>query len=531
MRNNNVGHEKKDWEMYTYSEEMRNWSQEFANNIALVDNEITFSYKEMYEKVMTLASYFIDRGLKFGDIVIMQFSNGYEFVLTLLSLFEIGVKPVLALPAHREKDIIRLVNKTSAVAYLADECYLDHDYVKLAEQLMVACPNLMCIVFSSEIRNAIEKSYEHIVSYEYRKPKPDDVALFLLSGGTTGTPKLIPRTHGDYIYNGKMCAHRCGLKSEDKYLVALPVAHNFALNNPGILATFDTGGQVVICRYPSPMEILELIEAKHITHTSLVPTLAVMCLQYLEWDASFNIKSLRFIAIGGAALTSSAAKQIKEGFKCQLMQVFGTAEGLICTTSLMDSDEVVFRTQGKPISEYDKLKIIDDNGNEVGIGEPGELITKGPYTIAGYYDAESVNKDSFSEDGFYKTGDMAIMTESNNIKIIGRFKEQINRAGEKIMPSEVEEYINNHPAVVNSVILGVPDELLGNSVCACVICRDPETITEKEVRPYLKQQGVSDYKIPDNVLVFETFPLTAVNKVDKQKLLAEVLNRLTVKEV
>ncbi|MFP3155743.1 AMP-binding protein [Lachnospiraceae bacterium ZAX-1] len=514
-----------EWDRYTYAEKLSEWSEKYSENVALIEGDTIFTYKELREKVLILSEYFHEKGLKCGDIVLLQFPNSYIFVLTLLALFEVGVKAILTLPAHREKDLIRLVMKTKAKAYMAEESYLDYDYVKLAAVVKENNDSIEYTIFSAEIEKVISKN--NLKNIDYEKPLAKDIALFLLSGGTTGVPKLIPRTHGDYIYNGKMCASRCELMEEDKYLVLLPAAHNFPLNNPGILGTFETGGTVVMCKYPSPMEILEIIEKYKITHTSLVPTLAIMCLQYMEWDTSFDTSSLKFVGIGGAALTSAIAKQIKEGFKCQLMQIFGTAEGLISTTSLRDSDEIVYETQGKPISEYDEIRIVNGEGENVLCGAQGELITRGPYTITGYYKAEDVNKISFTADGFYRTGDMAVLSIDNNIKIIGRYKEQINRAGEKIMPSEVEEYINDYPEVLDSVILGVPDELLGSSVCACVISRNADGFSVHDLRSFMLKLGVADYKLPDRVVFFESFPLTAVNKVDKQKLLDEVLARIS----
>ena len=508
---------------FTYGEKLKEWAKKYSDNIAIIDEEIKVTYSEMYEKVQILTKHLLRMGIEYNDKVILQFPNTYIFAFTFLSLLNIGAKPILVLPAHREKDIEGIIEKTNAKAYFCNKTYLNFNYEELATNLSNKHKSIKYCIFDDEIKEMLNNDIDY--SKPYRKPTYDEVGLYILSGGTTGIPKLIPRTHGDYIYNGRKFGERCKLTEKDIYLAIIPVEHNFALNNPGILGTFEYGGTNVFSLYASPMEVLELIEKYKVTHTSLVPALAMMCVEYLKWDDSFDLSSLKFIGIGGAALTPIAAKKIKEGFGCKLLQVFGTGEGLICTTDLEDSDEIVFNCQGKPISEFDQIKIVDSNYEEVPLGEIGELINKGPYTIKAYYKNEDANKKSFTSDGYYCTGDLACITKEGNIRVVGRIKEQINRAGEKIMPSEIEEHINKYPGIVDNVLLGVPDELLGNSTCACVINRS-EKMNIMSLRNFLKEMGLAEYKRPDKLVQFDAFPLTAVNKVDRNRLLEMVIEKL-----
>ena len=265
------------------------------------------------------------------------------------------------------------------------------------------------------------------------------------------------------------------------------------------------------------MEILSLIAERKVTHTAFVPSILKMCLEYREIDDSDDISSLQQILVGGAMLPEEIAKRVDLVLGGKLIQVFGTAEGLICTNSLNDSYEIRVSCQGKPISEYDEIKIIDSNGYEVESEEPGELITRGPYTIHGYYRLLD-NDKYFNKEGFYLTGDKVIKLKDNSLKVIGRVKEQINRAGEKIMPSELEGLIITHPDIIDCAVIGVEDDILGNKICVYAVAnRDIDIL---ELRSYLESAGIATFKLPDILRLVSKIPVTAMKKADKAALLA-----------
>ena len=340
----------------------------------------------------------------------------------------------------------------------------------------------------------------------------------MLSGGTTGVPKLIPRTHTDYMYNARMSAKRCRLDSSDVYLASLPVAHNFPLCCPGLLGTLDVGGKVVLASATSPDDILDAITEEGVTITALVPAMVTVCMEMLEWDEDYDISSLRILQVGGAMLEDSLADKIIEEWPCKLMQVFGTAEGLLSFTSPEDEGSLIARCQGTLVSPADEVKIVDDEDKAVPEGVFGELLSRGPYTIDGYYMAEEANKKSFTPDGFYRTGDKAMWTKDRRLRLGGRIKEQINRAGEKIMPSEIEAYLCRHLKIKEAAVVGVPDETLGNRICAFLVTDDEAGIDLQEIHRFLREIGVAAYKMPDQIERVETWPLTSVGKIDKKAL-------------
>nr|WP_316043585.1 AMP-binding protein [Actinomadura sp. CNU-125] len=226
---------------------------------------------------------------------------------------------------------------------------------------------------------------------ETDRPAPADVGVFLLSGGTTGLPKLIPRTHRDYVYNLEASAKVCGFGPGTVYLVVLPAAHNFALACPGILGVLATGGTVVLAPSGSPDEAFPLIERERATVCAVVPPIALLWLDAVSW-AEEDVSSLELLQVGGAKFAAERAAEVPETLGCRVQQVFGMAEGLLNYTRLDDPRDIVEQSQGRPLSPADEIRIVDENGADVAPGEIGELLTRGPYTLRGYYRAPSTTR-------------------------------------------------------------------------------------------------------------------------------------------
>ena len=440
----------------------------FKDNVAIREGESEYTYGEMKNEVRRIENYFVELGIRLGDIVAVQLANSSREIFSIFALFEIGAIPIMVLPAYGENELEGIISVATPKFFIGMRSYFNQDYQARIEKLASKYTFIKKIIFEDEIQKCGETSGR--IPVVENEVQPEDLALLLLSGGTTGIPKLIPRTHMDYIYNAEMAAKRCELTENEVYLACMPIVHNFTLCVPGILGTFYVGGCVVVSNDLGPLEILENIEEYGVTYTSLVPALEKCCCDVLEEDEDvWKLESLKKILIGGSMLDRSIAEKIISYISPNLIQVFGTAEGLICTTSLSDDRETIINTQGKPISEYDEIKIVNLDGQEVEDGKEGELITRGPYTIKEYFRLGDKNLECFTEDGFYKTGDKACILANGNIRILGRIREQINRAGEKIMPSEVEEAILKISDIRNCAVLGVRDEMMGTAIVSCVV--------------------------------------------------------------
>lgn len=501
----------------TYGQYLEEWSEKYADRIALKQGDIHVTYKELKKKAHNMAAFFLGKGVTKGDNVLIQLTNTVTFVTSCFGLFEIGAVPVLVYPACREKELESIIETSKPVAYISSDVYKGFEYKHMAEALVNKYEYIKHLYFESEILGMDMECYD-LEKAEYEKPCPGDVAVIVLSGGSTGTPKLIARTHADHAYTSEATAEACNLYEEGVFLLSMPAAHNFNLCGPGLLGTLCAGGTVVMCDSGTPEEILELIDKEKVNATALVPALAASCLTFYEKANKYDISSLKVIQLGGSMCTPETVKQVMNGMNCTVQQIYGMGEGVVFCTSLSDSIDTIMNCQGKTISPSDEIKIVDENDEVLPVGTFGELLIKGPCVIKGYYRADEINKKKFTEDGFYRTGDRVRLLEDGNIQVAGRVIELINRGGEKIMPVEIEEYLCGYKGVEEASVVPIKDAMLGQKVCAFVLSKQND-ISPVDIRNYLVELGIASYKVPDHIYILDKWPLTAVNKIDRNKLI------------
>ncbi|WP_197016491.1 (2,3-dihydroxybenzoyl)adenylate synthase [Actinomadura viridis] len=487
---------------------------------ALVAGGERLAYAELDRRADRTAAGFLRLGIRRGDRVVVQLPNTASFVVVFLALVRVGAAPVLALPAHRESEIGYLCELSEARAYVIPDVDGGFDFRKMARGLPVEH-----VVVDGDAQEFtaladIDTDPEGVPE----PPGPADVGVFLLSGGTTGLPKLIPRTHRDYVYNLEASAEVCGFTADTVYLVVLPAAHNFALACPGILGVFAAGGTVVLAPSGSPDEAFPLIERERVTVCAVVPPIALLWLDAVSWSEE-DLSSLRLLQVGGAKFAAERAAQVPRVLGCAVQQVFGMAEGLLNYTRLDDPADLVERTQGRPLSPADEIRVVDGDGNDVPPGEVGELLTRGPYTLRGYYRAPAHNARAFTPDGFYRTGDLVRRLPSGHLVVEGREKDQINRGGDKISAEELENHLLAHPSVHDAAVVGMPDPVMGERTCAFLVLRENgrgRAPSLREIKEFLRERGVAAYKFPDRLETAGTFPRTAVGKIDKKALAARL---------
>lgn len=511
------------WQGETFGEMLRARAAAYGSRTAIVSGNRRISYGELDERVDRLASGLSGLGIRSMDRVIVQLPNIPEFIEACFALFRLGAVPVFALPPHRKSELIYISQFSEAVAYLIPDVDSGFDYRALAREVVHNVSTLRHVIVVGEPGEFTPLSdlYDaKSINDVPEGPHAGDIAFLQLSGGSTGLPKLIPRTHDDYIYSLRVSAEVCRLDEQSVYLAVLPVAHNYTLSSPGILGTLYAGGRVVLASGGSPDEAFPLIASEGVTITGLVPPQALIWLDAAS-TRNDNLSSLQVLQVGGSKFSAEAAGRVKGTLGCTLQQVFGMAEGLVNYTRLDDPEETIIHTQGRPMSPYDEIRIVDKDDCEVAPGEVGQLITRGPYTIRGYYKGEEHNIRAFTEDGFYRTGDLARLNSSGYLIVEGRVKDQINRGGDKVAAEEVENHLLAHPRVHDAAIVSMPDEYLGERSCAFIVPYQPAP-SAGELRIFLKERGLAAYKIPDRVEFVDAFPRTGVGKVSK-KMLRELI--------
>ncbi|MEU1145619.1 (2,3-dihydroxybenzoyl)adenylate synthase [Streptomyces sp. NPDC005863] len=514
------------WRGETFGQMLRERAADHPDRVAIVDPAgpapRRWTYAELDDRADRLAAGLLARGIAKGDKVVVQLPNIAEFFETVFALFRIGALPVFALPAHRETEIRYFCEFTEAAAYVIPQELGGFDHRGLAAKLVDEVPTLRHVFVADGDPGPFEALSD--VTAEPAgitdPPAPSDLAFLQLSGGSTGVPKLIPRTHDDYMYSLRGSNGICAVDEDSVYLVALPAGHNFPLSSPGSLGALYAGARVVLCPRPGPETAFPLIEAEGVTLTGLVPPLALLWTDAAT-TTPYDLSSLEVLLVGGAKFSEEAARRVKPALGCTLQQVFGMAEGLVNYTRLDDDTETIVTTQGRPISPDDEIRVVDDEDNDVPTGGTGHLLTRGPYTIRGYWKAPEHNARSFTADGFYRTGDVVRRTETGHIVVEGRAKDQINRGGEKIAAEEVENHLLAHPSVHDANVVAEPDPYLGERTCAYVILRaDAEPLKPVAVKKFVRERGLASYKVPDRVEFVTAFPQTGVGKISKRDLRA-----------
>ncbi|NNH27838.1 (2,3-dihydroxybenzoyl)adenylate synthase [Acinetobacter terrestris] len=518
--------EKGYWQGQTLSEFFIECAEKYSQNIALVCGDREFSYAELQQRIDEFAVYLSKQGYQLGDSVVIQLPNIAEFFIAYFGALRIGMRPIMSLPAHRHSEVSHFIGQTNAKLYICADKYMGFDYRQLAHECLKRCKSLQHVIVVGDAGDF--DAWPETNKFQMQRVVTPQltarhVAFFQLSGGSTGTPKLIPRTHDDYLYSVRASAEICELNQQAKMLMVLPVAHNFSMSSAGSLGLFYAGGTLVLSQDPSASSCFALIKQHEISHVALVPALAASWVEAVQKGQENIFARLAVLQVGGARLADALAHQLIEQYQCRLQQVFGMAEGLVNYTRYDDDIEQIISTQGSRISTDDEIKVVDDDDQELLIGEVGHLLTRGPYTIRGYYNAPEHNRNAFTVDGFYRTGDLVRINAAGNIIVEGRSKDQINRGGEKIATEEVEQVLNQHPQVIQSALVSMPDPMLGEKSCAYIQWRldgqDPsQTRLSMQLRQYVQQYGLATYKIPDRIEFIEDMPYTALGKIDKKAL-------------
>lgn len=499
---------------------LRDRASAAPDQMAVVSADHRWSYGELDRCADDVAAAFLGLGLAPGDRVVVQLPNIAEFLSVVFGLFRARLLPVFALPAHRHRDIAHIARAADAVAYVIPSTFGNVDYREIAAEVVRDVRAIRHVIVCGDAGPFRALAGLDRPAVALATPPPDSVAFLQLSGGSTGLPKLIPRTHDDYLYSVRASADICELDSTSVLMCALPMAHNFPMSSPGFLGVLHAGGAVALTPSPAPDVAFPIIERERVTITGLVPPLALVWAQAAETTTA-DLSSLRVLQVGGAKLTPELARRLRRTFSATLQQVFGMAEGLVNYTRLDDPEEILINTQGRPISPDDEVRVVDDAGHELAAGVAGHLQTRGPYTIRAYHNADDANAVAFTADGFYRTGDVVVRRSDGYLVVQGRSSDMINRGGEKVSAEEIEDQLLAHPDVYDAVVIAVPDEVLGEKTCAVVIARGAAP-RPAALKAWIRSRGLAAYKVPDQVVFVDAFPATGVGKTSRKELRALV---------
>ena len=526
--------EKGYWRDLSLAEEFAPVFERYAARVAVIDREARTTYAEVDRVSDRLALNLLDAGLVPLDRVVVQLPNVVEFVFLYFALQKIGCIPIAALAAHRFLEVSQFAKLSGAAACVTLDRHGEFDVTEILRRVRNETPSVrLGIVLGSAPAGFL--SLGDLISREPKRRAeelralriaPTDPAIFQLSGGTTGVPKLIPRTHNDYAYNSRLATAVCAVTGDSVLLLALPIAHNLPLACPGLQGYMLQGGKVVLSASTKPEDLFRLIEQHRVTHLKVVPALLI---RFINDPAigKYDLSSLRIIQSGGQRMQPEVRVRTKQLIPSVTVQEnFGMSEGMLFFVRLDDPEEVRMETCGRPLSPDDEVRLVDDEGREVAPGEVGELTCRGPYTLRGYYGVPEYNARQFTPDGFYRSGDLMRLHPSGNYVVEGRKKDLINRGGEKISAEEIENLILAHPSVQNIACVPMPDPQLGEKMCACVIPKRGRSLTLAELIEFLKNKEIAKFKLPERLEILPDFPVSTFGKVSKKALVEMVTAKL-----
>lgn len=524
------------WQGHVLGDIIDEAAMKFPDQVAIAFEGKHITYGDLAGKVNRLALHLLDLGHKPLDRLILQLPNAPETLFVYFAAVKIGVIPVMTLPAHRQAEIGYFAEFAGATSYAVPKVFRKFDYVQMAEEIGSKVSSLKhVLVLGDEVPTGfislkdlfddpIDERVEAAGLLKEARPNPRWPAVFQLSGGTTGIPKLIPRTHNDYYYNSALCGTLSGSGPDTAFLIGIPITHNFPATY--LQGVFMNGGKVVISPSPAPNIVLPLIEKEGVTNLPAVPATIISYINDPDRE-QYDLSSLKLCMVGGSKLLPEVAQEIGPKLGSDVQQILGMAEGPNFCTRIDDPEEVKFNTQGRAYSSADEIKIVNDEGEEVPQGEVGELVVRGPYTIRGYFNSPEHNAAAFTADGFYRSGDLVRMHPSGNLVVEGRKKDTINRGGEKISAEEMENHILAFPKLLNCAYVAMPDPVLGEKACLYAVAKGGETVSLEELNDFLvNERKIAKFKLPERLELVDQLPQTHVGKINKKELRQIIADRL-----
>ena len=527
------------WGTRTIADELHAVATAHPQREAVVALDGRMTYRELDESTDVLAAGLAGLGLVPGDPVLFQVTNRLGAILAWYGVLKAGLVPVCTLAAHRGHEIGEISRRTGAVAHLVEAGTRGFDLVGFAAGQRQDHPTLRHLLVLGTTGDtageaggvAIEslgagadpRAARTIVEDIQRGIDPDDVAVFQLSGGTTGVPKVIPRLHAEYWYNAAAYARSWGWSPDTRVAHLIPVIHN-----AGIVCAVHgphSAGGCLVLGTPDLAGSLPLMARESATH---------VLLGHGHFQAVAEA--------GFAAATASVTQVVLSGTKVPPAlfgeleqrglwsgQLFGMGEGLFLTTRPGAPREARATTVGTPLSPMDEIRILEPGSiTELPDGQVGELCCRGPYTVRGYFDAAAHNARAFTPDGFYRTGDLASVREIGGqryVSIEGRIKDVINRGGEKINAAEVELLLLRHPRITGAAAVAMPDPRLGERTCAYIVVHG-EPLTMADIREHFMRLQVATFKWPERIEHLTEIPRTLVGKMDKKLLQADIAAKI-----
>jgi len=512
--------------------------------------DVRWTYRELQKKVNELATGLLALGIAPGDRVGIWGPNSHEWVMVQLATAKIGAIMVCINPAYRLYELEFALNKVECKVVIAAESFKTSDYLgmlnTLAPELAASEPGKLQAEKLPHLRTVIRMGAaktEGMLNFEdvcllgggveadrleelQELLKPDDAINIQFTSGTTGNPKGATLTHCNILNNGYLTGEAMKLTETDRLCIPVPLYHCFGMVL-SVLACVSHGSAMV---FPGeafdPLETLRAVEVEKCTALHGVPTMFITELDHPQF-AEFDLSSLRTGIMAGAPCPVEIMKRVISQMHMEDILIgYGQTELSPINNMTLPDDSLERRTEtvGRAMP-WVEIKIVDESNRVVAIGEKGEICTRGYSVMREYWNDPERTAETIDEAGWLHSGDLATMDGEGYVRIVGRIKDMIIRGGENIYPREIEEFLYQHPAISEVQVFGIPDEKMGEEVCAWVQLNDGQTMTEEDLKAFCKDQ-ITHFKIPRYVRFVTEYPMTVTGKIQKFVMRDEMVKEL-----
>ncbi|HWV56394.1 MAG TPA: AMP-binding protein [Longimicrobiales bacterium] len=508
------------------AEALKSRVAEDADRSFIVYGGRKYTFGQIDARAAAMAAALHELGIESGDRIALALPNWPEFVISTFAAAKLGAVIVPLNPGYTTQELQYMLRHSEAAVVVSAETYNDLDYLELFEGLLASLPDLQYLVTVGEADLWYDDriyQFEDLVSSGEGRALPsvhvdpvEDVFAILYTSGTTGKPKGVALTHANLLSTAAATCESIGLSSDDVVFGVTTIFHVFGLG-PGILGTLQAGATLVLQAEFDPSEALDLIEQHRVTVHYGVPTVFITELRELGRSRR-DLSSLRTGIVAGAPVSDEVVRRVRAELCPNVQVAYSLTEtaSTVAITRAGDPLEKQLYTVGRPLPGTE-IRILDPDGSVLPVESLGEIAIRGAGVMKGYYRQPGETAHAFDADGFFLTGDLGMVDEEGFVHIVGRRKELIIRGGYNVYPRELEDRLHAHPAVLNVAVVGVPHDVLGEAVCACIVPVEGAIVTGEEIKSWCRET-LADYKVPDLVRFFDAFPLTGSGKIRRVEL-------------
>lgn len=503
---------------------------ESPDRIALVDDAgRRLTYAELDVISSQVAAGLSGRGIERGDVVGVQLPNRVEASIVTCGIEKAGAVTCPMVPMYRDREVNYIVRKTSMKALFVPGIYRDYDHDALAASIARDVPALSTIVTLSETASqrplltlqSLLAEGSNRGGWVGPQLNPDDIAAVLFTSGTEADPKGVLHTHNTLLANSRSLARLLGLGEQDAIFMASPVGHGTGYGF-GIRLAIFLGAKLVLLNSWNAISAARMISDEGCSYTHGATPFVQDLLEVPRLANEYDFSKLRYFVSGGATIPAGLWSRVKDVIGCQLLRLYGQTEGFMSTINRPNDRLTRLENTDGLRAPGVELHVVNDEGDPLPAGTPGEGVYKGPHRCVGFLNDPDRARRAMTPDGWLRTGDILTIDESGYVTVSGRRKEVINRGGYKYSPREVEDILVAHPDVLRAAVVKMSDPRLGEKACVYVVPRGSHKLDLPAITRFLKEQGVAPFKWPERLEIVDSLPMTASGKVQKYVLEARL---------